>query len=82
MIHELKTWPSYFEQVRCGMKTFEIRRDDRPFAEGDMLDLREWDPALSRYTGRKITVSVTLALRGEPIIPAGYCAMQIAHIPF
>ena len=79
MTHALKTWPVYFEQVRCGMKTFDIRPDDRTprYEEGDLLDLREWDPALTRYTGRKITVSVTLVLRGAPIIPEGYCAMQV-----
>jgi len=82
MEHELKTWPIYFEMVRCSMKTFEMRLDDRdpPFTEGDTLFLREWNPATDRYTGRALTVGVTLALRGAPIIPDGYCAMQVMII--
>ena len=42
--HELKTWPQYFAAVRSGKKRFEIRRNDREFAVGDVLVLREFDP--------------------------------------
>ena len=35
MIHELKTCPEYFEQVRNGNKPFEVRKNDRYFSEGD-----------------------------------------------
>jgi len=78
MTHELKTWPVYFQQVRFRTKTFEVRRDDRtpPYAEGDALFLREWNPVTSRYTGDALLVGVTLVVRGDPM-PAGYCAMQI-----
>lgn len=43
MIHELKCWPSSFERISDGTKTFEVRRDDRGFQMGDVLRLREWD---------------------------------------
>lgn len=46
MIHELKTWPPYFDDVASGVKTVELRReDDRNFEVGDTLILREWDPS-------------------------------------
>jgi site-specific DNA-cytosine methylase len=45
--HELKTWPSYFEAILRGEKRHECRLNDRDFAVGDVLVLREWDP--SRY---------------------------------
>ena len=77
MEHDLKVWPKYFDLLRMGRKTFEIRRDDRPYAEGDTLYLREWSPEPGcGYTRRELHAIVTLCLRGGAI-PDGYCAMQI-----
>lgn len=58
-VHALKTWPEYFEAVFDGRKTFEIRRNDRDFHEGDLLVLREWDPATEQYTGRMLERTIT-----------------------
>jgi hypothetical protein len=38
--HELKTWPQYFDAVARGEKNFEVRRDDRGFQKGDILELQ------------------------------------------
>lgn len=65
MIHELKTWPEYFEAVLVGTKTFEYRQNDRNFRVGDSLRLREWDPFREgddRYTGRDTLRTVTYKL--------------------
>lgn len=61
--HDLKTWPDYYVHLLDGTKTFEYRRDDRNFREGDTLLLREWDPTFERYTGREMTRRVTYILR-------------------
>jgi hypothetical protein len=53
--HNLKTYPSDFEAVLSGKKTFEIRYNDRDFAEGDMLVLEEWDPTPTVYMPRGYT---------------------------
>lgn len=49
-VHELKCWPKYFQELKEGRKTFELRRDDRGFKVGDTLWLREWTKSTG-YTG-------------------------------
>lgn len=41
MIHYLKTKVEHFQKVWDGKKNFEMRKDDRHFAEGDILILGE-----------------------------------------
>lgn len=57
-IHELKTWPEYFEKTLTGLKQFEWRRNDRHFKVGDLLRLREWGSSNASYTGREIVARV------------------------
>jgi hypothetical protein len=54
MRHELKIWPQYFRPVADGDKTFEVRKNDRGFQKGDVVMLREWDPAevTKNWTGQ------------------------------
>ncbi len=73
MTHELKTLPLYFDQVECGNKTFEIRKDDRGFQPQDTLLLREWTG--TDYTGRSIRVAVTYITDYEQ--RPGYVVMGI-----
>jgi hypothetical protein len=47
MRHELKCWPEYFHAIRSGRKKFELRKDDRGFAIGDLLVLREFIPCVA-----------------------------------
>ncbi len=77
-IHELKTWPEPFGAVFDGIKTVEVRKDDRGFSIGDLLHLRCFDPALNVYTGEELTVKVRHILSGsEWGLKDGFVAMSI-----
>ena len=56
--HALKIYPEYFEAVKSGVKTFEIRKNDRAFRVGDYLLLKEYNK-IEQYTGRMLVVRVT-----------------------
>jgi ASC-1-like (ASCH) protein len=72
--HQLKSWPRYFRDIVSGKKKFEVRLDDRHYAVGDVLILREWDPAKKVHTGRMYPVRVTylhdLKVLGRPDLVA------------
>ena len=60
MIHELKIKPQYYEDIKIGLKPFEIRKNDRDFKLGDILILNEYsldDSGAGTYSGRALTVS-------------------------
>jgi len=46
-----KTWPEWFQKVKTGKKTVEIRLADFEVNDGDVLVLEEWDPNTKEYTG-------------------------------
>lgn len=78
MIHELKTWNEYFEAVFMGHKTFEVRKADRPFAKGDTLILKEWNPKTEQYTGREMARGVSYVLEGGQFgVEKGFVVMAI-----
>lgn len=58
MIHELKTWSVFYNEVLSYKKRFEIRLDDRGFNTGDTLLLKEYDLSTEAYTGRSLKVNV------------------------
>lgn len=76
MTHQLKIKSEYFKAVISSKKSFEIRRNDRNFQEGDILELREINDSGS-YTGAVCYVNVTYVLDSEEYLPKGYVAMSI-----
>lgn len=78
LLHELKTWPAPFEAIERGTKHHEIRKNDRRFIQGDLLQLREWEPSTERYTGRERTVRVSyVSYGGAWGLPEDMCVMSI-----
>lgn len=64
MIHELKTWKGFYDDVFMGRKSFEVRKNDRGFEKGDTLILKEWDNLKNEYTGRQLARTATYILSG------------------
>ena len=78
MIHELKLRKEFFNDMRLGIKKFEIRKDDREYKVGDALFLKEIDEA-GNETGRYLVRQVDYIYRGEFCLP-GYCVMSISAL--
>lgn len=80
-VHNLKTWPQFYNQVSEGTKTFGVRKNDRDFKIGDLLNLYEFDTEQNDYTGKLCIVQVKSILNGGKFgIEEGYIVMSIVKI--
>ena len=50
--HVVKIHPEHFEKIMFGLKTAEIRFNDRKYKVGDEIKFREWCPKKKKYTGQ------------------------------
>lgn len=79
--HRLKTWPVVFESIVDRSKTFEFRKNDRDFKQGDLVVLEEWEPDNQKYTGRTETFTVGHVAQRAWGIPDGYCVFSLLPNP-
>ena len=49
-IHRVKCFNRWFNEVTSGLKMFEVRRNDRDYQAGDLIELNETKDG--EYTGR------------------------------
>ncbi|MCM1333428.1 MAG: DUF3850 domain-containing protein [Bacteroides sp.] len=83
MIHELKIFPGYFNDLVSGEKTFEVRENDRDYKVGDYLALNECaeevdgDAREPRLTGQSILCRITYVLKDQPYCKEGYAILGI-----
>lgn len=76
MIHALKQLPEYYSDVLSGRKSFEIRKNDRPYKEGDLLALNEYDTE-NGYSGRSCLVYIDYVLNNSEYCKEGFVVMAI-----
>lgn len=74
-VHQIRLASGYFEDVAAGSKTFELRKNDRHYRKGDILELMEFTEG--RNTGRLIRAEVTYLLEDYTGLEDGYCIMAI-----
>ena len=72
-VHQIRLAKSYFDDVANGIKTFELRKNDRGYKKGDILEMMEF--ADGKNTGRMVRVLVTYILEDYTGIEDGYCIM-------
>ena len=83
--HHLKIWPHFFNDLESGMKTFELRRDDRGYQVGDLLVLEEYVTEghtylQSYYTGRKLYREIVYILKGYEGLTGKHAILGLKEI--
>lgn len=73
MIHALKTEQIFFEASAAGTKSFEVRKNDRPFESGDYIALNEWGE--KGYTGRCTLHKIVYILSDPEYCKEGYVVL-------
>lgn len=90
-LHRLKTLTHFYNAVLIGLKTFEVRFNDRDYRIGDFLLLQEYDPAAKTY-GRETMRQVTYLFSGgaqpstdraavDHVVADGWVVMGLAEVP-
>lgn len=82
-IHKLKLNAKYYEDSECGIKTFEIRKSDRDYKIGDVLELREYIEdmrGLGYYTGNVHWKIITYILDDDLYLAPGYVCLGLSPI--
>jgi len=57
MVIARKSWPRFFERIKDGTKTIDVRIADLPMRKQFPMVLEEWDPKRNEYTGRRLRVT-------------------------
>ena len=72
-IHQIRLASMYFDDVVSGKKSFELKKNDRGYKEGDFLEMMEFKDG--KNTGRTVRVLVTYLLDDYTGLEDGYCIM-------
>ena len=73
--HEVKLAASYYEDVVSGKKSFELRKNDRGYKQGDSLKMLEFKDG--KHTGRTIEADIIYMLEDYTGLAEGYCILGI-----
>lgn len=56
--HVLKSLPQYFERMKTGKRTYDLRNNDRFFQIGDKIEYEEYRPGQGAFTGRTFDAEI------------------------
>lgn len=76
-VHDVKLGTTFFDDVKTGRKTFELRKNDRGYKEGDTIVLHEYKDGTT--TGRTITKKIVYMLEEFTGLEDGYCILGLGE---
>ena len=77
-VHQIRLGASFFEDACSNIKSFELRKNDRGYKKGDILELMEFLDG--RNTGRMVRKLVTYILEDYTGLEDGYCIMATSLV--
>lgn len=77
-VHDVKLGTTFFDDVKTGRKTFELRKNDRGYKEGDTIVLHEYKDGTT--TGRTITKKIVYMLEDFTGLEDGYCILGLGEV--
>ena len=77
-VHQIRIGESFFEDACSNIKSFELRKNDRGYKKGDILELMEF--ADGRNTGRMVRKLVTYILEDYTGLEDGFCIMATSLV--
>ena len=77
-VHDVKLGATFFEDVKTGRKTFELRKNDRGYKEGDTIVLHEYKDGTT--TGRTIMKKIAYMLEDFTGLEDGYCILGLGAV--
>jgi hypothetical protein len=81
-VHYLKTWTPFFNDVKSGIKQFEVRKNDRDYEVGDTLILEDFNPSTEKYTGAWIPKEIIYKLDDPRFIKEDFIVLGMKDIKF
>jgi hypothetical protein len=75
--HQVKSWPEFFEPIALGVKTFDLRKDDRGYQVGENIQFEEFRHLTGEHTGKVVTRRIAYILRNFDGLMPGYVILGI-----
>lgn len=77
-VHDVKLGTTFFDDVKTGRKTFELRKNDRGYKEGDTIVMHEYNDGTT--TGRTIEKKIVYMLEDFTGLEDGYCILGLGEV--
>lgn len=77
-VHDVKLGTTFFDDVKTGRKTFELRKNDRGYKEGDTIVMHECKNGTT--TGRTIEKKIVYMLEDFTGLEDGYCILGLGEV--